>query len=679
MTPRTEYCKGLFCVEANWLYENDHIMTFVQYRYLVEKKKIAIPRRGGNGRTALVVYDSLPDRFKCIIVEKHGNIRKVTQEMEFIKHIQLDDKAITFYSNVLTAEGANLKLERQIEYYWNASILNAITSQLMDRKSQRKARGSKTTGLFSDLVGVVANLNREVYPHTLPASERRLKDTYDTYLEDGYLSLVHGGLGNNNSRVVNKRLEWLILSLYCANNKPYGSWVHEDYLQFVAGVIDIVDMKTGELFDRAEFWDEKKGTYILISEATVRNYINNPKNAAIIDSFRSTNHQYISQTRPHYSRHNAEFGLSKISLDDRDLPRKTHSGERVKAYYAYDVASGVLLGTAYSMKKDKNLFIECIRDLFRNINSNGWGMPMEVEVEHHLVKEFKDDLMQAEVVFPMVTWCAPGNSQEKAAEQFNRQKKYGYEKRHQDGIGRWYALSKTNRTGGERVYDDNTNKYVIKEQTYSYEELVADDKMTILEYNNGLHRNQKKYKNQTRMQVLSENLNPKLAHINQAVLVRHIGNMTKTSIQRNMYCRVKYNKYILPSPEILGRLSPGNYNVRAYWLPDNMDEVYLYQNGDFLAKCEVLKTFNTAKSESTEADKVAMVKQAQYIAKFDKMIKDGRQEIARTKLLKNLSRYDTVEAEVTPGVFIDDDEPISEGEYIGFDEEYLKQLAVASL
>ena len=201
-------------------------------------------------------------------------------------------------------------------------------------------------------------------------------------------------------------------------------------------------------------------------------------------------------------RHAPVYGLSKISLDDRDLPRKLVTGERVKAYYAYDVASGCLIGASYSIRKDIPLFINCIREMFRFIDSRGWGMPLEMEVEHHLVSNFKDDLFKAGLVFPFVRWCAPSNSQEKHAEQLNRQKKYGYEKRYQDGIGRWYLKNEANVTGGERVYDDAENKYIVKERTYSYDQLVADDIQSIQAYNNGLHRDQKLYKGLTRMQLM---------------------------------------------------------------------------------------------------------------------------------------------------------------------------------
>ena len=106
-----------------------------------------------------------------------------------------------------------------------------------------------------------------------------------------------------------------------------------------------------------------------------------------------------------------------------------HDGNRVKAYYAYDVCSGALTGAAYSRKKDTDLYIGCLRDMFRFLDRRSLGLPLEMEVENHLVNQFEDDLMRAGNLFPFVRWCAPTNSQEKHAEQFNRAKKYGYEKR----------------------------------------------------------------------------------------------------------------------------------------------------------------------------------------------------------------------------------------------------------
>ena len=453
---------------------------------------------------------------------------------------------------------------------------------------------------------------------------------------------------------------------------------------FIAGVKDIVDMETGEFFNREDFKNEKDDSYITVSSATCWNYVNNPKNRVIVDRLRATSHNFLSKVRPHMHRHAPMYGLSKISLDDRDLPRKLVTGERVKAYYAYDVASGCLIGASYSIRKDIPLFINCIREMFRFIDSRGWGMPLEMEVEHHLVSNFKDDLFKAGVVFPFVRWCAPSNSQEKHAEQLNRQKKYGYEKRYQDGIGRWYLKNEANVTGGERVYDDAENKYIVKERTYSYDQLVADDIQSIARYNNGLHRDQKMYKGMTRMQVMERNINPNLAQINRPLLVRYIGDCTETSIQRNMYCQVQYNDYMLPTPEILAKLAPNNYTVKAYYMPmnaqgeDKIDSVYLYQNDDYICEAKQIVKFNTSLAERTDLDTDAFTEQAKYIAKFDKMVKDGKNALAKVAMYENTVQYEAIEAEtVTPcslnGV------PEMENPTDVYDENYQAELALNSL
>ncbi|MDD4395339.1 MAG: hypothetical protein PHQ33_05585, partial [Bacteroidales bacterium] len=293
------------------------------------------------------------------------------------------------------------------------------------------------------------------------------------------------------------------------------------------------------------------------------------------------------------------------------------------------------------------------------------GLPLEMEVENHLVRQFEEDLMKAGNLFPFVRWCAPTNSQEKHAEQFNRQKKYGYEKRYQDGIGRWYSLLPANQTEGERFYNEVTDKYEIKEKTYDYDRLVADDLESIKAYNNGLHRNQKKYPGKTRMQVFMENLNPNLTEINRALLLRYIGNTTVTSIQRNQYVQVQYADYQLNSVEVLKRLKPNNYNVTTYWLTDDqgeINEVYMYQNGEYVGKAARIEAFTTAQAEWTDKDTAAQTEQAKYISHFDRMVKDNKQKVAAIEIYPKME-YDNIETvtiDVRPERISNKDVPVQD-------------------
>jgi hypothetical protein len=406
------------------------------------------------------------------------------------------------------------------------------------------------------------------------------------------------------------------------------------YLAFLGGAIQVVNTKTGELYNRLDFYNED-GTPIMISEATVWNYINDPKNRILVDKYRSGGLEFNNIHRPHHHRHAPNFSLSKISMDDRDLPRKLHDGGRVKSYLSYEVLSGAVIGIAYARKKDKQLFINCMRNMFQFLHQNDMGMPLEVEVEHHLVNSYKDDLMKAEVVFPFVRWCNPGNSQEKHAEHFNKAKKYGYEKRYQDGIGRWYAKLEANRTIQNKVFDEDNDNY--KSKTYEFDQLIADDLESIEAYNNGLHPNQKKYKGLSRLEVLKANLNPDLATLKPYLLARYIGNSVDTSIRRSQYVTVNYTKYQLPAPEVMQQLLPNNYEVTAYWLPKangSVPEIYIYQGVTFICKCDSIATYNTSSAEQTKLDKQAYQNQSTYVRKFDEMVKTGREELGRTKLMQ---------------------------------------------
>lgn len=340
-----------------------------------------------------------------------------------------------------------------------------------------------------------------------------------------------------------------------------------------------------------------------------------------------------------------------------------HDGNYVHAYYVSDVTSGAVVGYAYNRKKDKDLFLDCMRNMFQMLDKNGWYMPAQIEVEHHLVNKFTDGLMQAGVVFPLIRWCNPGNSREKRQEHVNRAKKYGVEKRSQQNIGRWYAKLEANRQKVEKVYDELNNTYKVP--TYSYDQLVADDIAAINEYNSQMHPNQKKFPGMTRWDVLCRCQNPNLAPWDKAVLYRFIGEHTETSIKQNAYLTVQYNQYRLSSPEILSKLEPRNYKVDAYWLSDadgNIDEVYVYQNGRLIDTCRKVERYNEATIEQTDTDRESYTEQAKYVAQFDAMIKKGK--INRLGVSRKDIARAVKEAEAVPVTIPESENDIDYSEYM---------------
>ena len=448
-----EYYNNILCMTAG---ELTAVMTPSNYKQLSARGKITVARRACRGHRALVVVDSLPSKYREKVKEIYPEGSTMKLHECFRENFTLDAEARTFFSTFRFDNGSPLPADKVNEYTVNASAIRAVLRLMANTKSLRRAQfGGRVK--WDEMAAAVAYFKQE-YGHTLPESTLRLRKKVAQFNREGYACLISGKFQNQNTRRVNYRTERLILSLDCQPERPFNTTTHEMYLQFVCGELDVYDPETGELFDPEDFTD-KNGEPIMLSEATIRNYLNNPKNRALRAKYHDSAWKFNNEYRPHHNRKAAGWAFSKVSLDDRDLPRKMADGNRVKAYYAYDVASGCVVGYAYNRLKTADLFLDCVRNMFQLIDRQGWNCPAEVEVEHHLLGNCAYGLMRAGVVFPFVRWCNPGNSQEKRAEHFNRAKKYGVEKRSQVGIGRWYARLEANRPKVEKIYDEFNNTY----------------------------------------------------------------------------------------------------------------------------------------------------------------------------------------------------------------------------
>lgn len=622
------------------------IMSIPNYKKLAAKEKINVVRSGrGLGGYVLVEIATMPLRFQERIKLKYGDMKEDVIRNWLGSHYHIDAKAREFYTRFRFDNGDTLPEHIQ-EYTVNASVIEAVMRAMEDATFMRKAMKAGPVN-WGELAGAISYYQAE-FGHTLPVSSNRFKKRVNDFKANGYESLISRKFMNQNRRKVTYDIERLLLSIDAQPEQPFNTTVWEQYNLFVQGELELYDPETGEVLNPADFTD-KDGNPLVLSPATVANYLNNPKNKALRGKLHMSQWDFNNAYRPYHLRSIGEYSLSKVSLDDRDLPRPMKDGNRVKAYYAYDVVSGAVVGYAYNRYKTTELFLDCMRNMFQTLDRNGMYIPAELEVEHHLVSDFADGLMQAGTVFPLIRWCNPGNSREKRAEHKNREKKYGVEKRTQVGIGRWYAKLEANRPKEEKVYDEKNNTYKVK--TYSYEELVADDIRAIETFNAQPHPNQKRYPGMSRWDVLCAHQNPNLAPWDKAVLYRFIGQHTETTIRQNTYCTVMYNQYGLPSPEIIEKLEPRNYKVDAYYLPDadgTINEVYIYQNGRYIATCKPVARYNENTAEQTEYDKAAYTEQSKYVAQFDKMMKDGK--IKRVGILaKEEAKLITeVQAEAVP-------------------------------
>lgn len=640
------------------------------YDALKSRNQIIVHGRGGNGSQVLIEYETLPTAYKALVQKRFGDPYEYMAKDPIRNLIKPDAEAISFFENYKLPNGKPLKEKHRIEYANNAAILKVIDNLKADKTALKKQNLTMET-LWAAICEIASDFKKR-FPNSLPKSDRRLKPLYKAYKQNGYAALISGKYLNNNRRKVDEDLENLILSLYIQNNKPYAKEVHEIYKRFMCGELEVIDQFSGELFSREQFY--KNGEPIIICETTVWSYLNKPLNRATVDKFRTSSLEFQGKHRPHLHRHAPIYSFSKITMDDIAIPFKMPDGTRVWSYQIFDVASGCVVGKAFGKDKNRQLFMKAVCDMFRMIHCNGFGIPAEIEIEQHISNTFADDLLKEGAVFPFVRFCRGGNPQEKRAEGFIKQKKYGLQAKREGFQRRPFAKLEANRM--------NEDKDKVR---YSLQDVVANETNDINEWNHQLHPNQVIYPGLTRWQVLMQKQNPELVKANAALLSKYIGQHTLTSIDRSQYAMVLKQKYQLPNITCLNLLEPNNLDVEAFFIPDangNVNEVHLFQNDEFICTAGKLQTFSEARAEQTGDDIHIRNKQFAYRTSFDETIKTKAQKLSKVAVHQNkpLPNATTMPDEMRE-TGIDDSDTTGEAADINYetDTDYWAQKAIDDL
>ncbi len=634
-------------------------LSYKQYDHDRDRGFLKLARRGINGNSEIDVSSiRRPERLR-VIEAAYGKIEKHRQKTS-IYAVEIDTEARNFYLGYTTPEGFPLDPVKVEEYTNQASILNALKTGLEKQLAARAKAGKRLKmGEFWQQAAHWYLEQIEDYPCKAIGNPRSLERVFKPYIDGGrknYETLIHGNQGNDAARKVSARMEQLLVALWRTYDKPFVNVVHERYLEFVSGSRIIYDTVTGEQFDPKDF--RHKGRAMEVSVATVWNYLKDVVNDTAVYADRNGNFDYVNKRRPKQKRKLGRYSLSKISMDDVALSRKSIRGWVYK-YISVDVLSGYWFRPAYVVGKPTvSIVYEAFRNMFIELGELGLPQPGELEVEHALMKHI-DWLPE---VFQHVRFAK--SSTDKRAEHAIRAFKYGVSKKEGHTRGRWYAKHEAYRVVRNKVNGD------FIEPEYQPQTIVADDLADIEKHNNELHPLQKTYPGMTRKHVLIKHFNPTLKEIEPWYLYRFIGNDTETSIVNNDYVQVQQMDFWLKDFHMLKKLKPNNLNVTAYWLPEpdnSIDKVYLYQGDTYIGEA-----YNSTKYEYNEfaieregdaEEDAKMLHQNKRNAKFDKMVKDRREELPVVGF--ETPEQQAARAEVTPEVI---DETVQPQNYDGYDD-----------
>ena len=579
--------------------------------------------RGGNERQLLVDFDTLPRQIK----ESFKDPRVAEHPLE--PFYKLDKDAVEFFGAFKYSNGLYLPDETQDKYIINASVLQGATLLKEARERERLNKMGSLRGVMGSICFDVKTFNpilKKTYgvEHSLPENERRFSEKFNDFLNIGYESLVNKNLGNKNALVATDETVSLLNNIFSEPaHKPSYAEVARQYESFLSGYVEVINSKTGEIYDPKEF---KK-----LSKNSIYNYLSSWQNRIATHTVRSADRQKnMGKYKPAFSFEQPKYAGSLLSIDDRQPPFKYGGGQRAWFYLGEDVASQAITVWVSGTTKE-GMILDFYRQLVRNYHELGLQLPAELECESSLNSSFKDTFLREGTMFQYVKIEA-NNARGKSIEsQVNRQLRYIFEKTEPGWQGRPGAL------------DESNQMSPVKDVDLSYQQIIDMALLKIEEFNNSPHPHEKGL---SRWEYFLERQHPNLKPTNYKAFIKNLGFKTESSCNVGKI-RCNNELYVLA---LDGQLALGDdlinimkqvegKDVDVYWLDTNDGSLicaYVYLRGDDRIICEALPIPkpNKARVEQTDEDRQKYELFSKYVSTVEGYNSRQRKALDRVAVIK---------------------------------------------
>ena len=175
-----EYQQNTLCIAGKWIWETG-IMSKSNFDWHCNQGKIKKLTIGGNGRRALVAFESIPERFKRQIIEKVGDPYASAKKIIFADYMIWDHEAEAYFKAYLLADGSQLPEEKQNEYTHQAIIFNTVKHIATNVVVQKRFGGKKE--MWDRMLNAIQNLP-ETWLHTRYKNVLSFKRAFKRYEDD---------------------------------------------------------------------------------------------------------------------------------------------------------------------------------------------------------------------------------------------------------------------------------------------------------------------------------------------------------------------------------------------------------------------------------------------------------------------------------------------------------------
>ena len=212
-----EYYDNELCVTYEELTSGDDpVIKYETLRSNITRGNILTARSGrGEGSCALIVYSSLPEKYKARFVARYGHPEEALILQNMRERVKTDDKAREYYELYkydMNGVDTGLSEKLRAEYTLNASVLNALVHDLEEKTTRRKMYGNSLATVWGCVAATSENLRR-IYHHTLPENHARLREKINRYKKESYASLISGKVGNASTLKITEDIGRYLIAL----------------------------------------------------------------------------------------------------------------------------------------------------------------------------------------------------------------------------------------------------------------------------------------------------------------------------------------------------------------------------------------------------------------------------------------------------------------------------------